>query len=237
MKQVFTKFVGKQQYLYIVLALIGMCFAGASVVLAQENTMDNQTSASYSGTTTIEDRQAAMEEKRAALELLKTERMKEIETKRTEIKVRMEERRAAFSSQMQERIRSLTGNLTERLQNAIDRFTAIIERFESRMTKLEERGIDTSEATVLVEEAKRKLSAASIILEGADTDVEYTVTSDNPRADWSGAKETFREVHGLIKESRELLRQALQTLKDAVGEPEPEGASTTEATTTDAAGT
>lgn len=216
MKQVFTKFVGKQQYLYIALAIIGMCFAGASVVLAQENTTGVSVPATFPGAANLEARNAAMEDKRAELEALRTERMKEIETKRTEIQVRMEERRAALSSQMQERIRSLADNLTERLLNVITKLRDIITRFESRMLKLEERGVDTDAAQALIDAANQKLSEATVLLEGIDTDVEYVVTSDNPRADWGGAKETFREVHGLIKEARDLLRQALQALKDAI---------------------
>lgn len=221
MKQVFTKYIGKQQYLYIALAIIGMCLAGASIVLAQEPTTDDVRSVqARPAAMDIEARQNAIDQKRAQFEALRMERMKEIETKRTEMKLRAEERRAALSVQAQQRITALGSSIANRLESAIATMQGIVTRFESRIATLQERGVNVDEAATLVAEAKQLLSEAKLLLDGIDTDVEYVITSDTPRADWTETKETLREIHALIKDARELLRQAIASLKEAVSRPD-----------------
>ena len=254
MKQSFTKHVGKQQYLYIVLAIIGMCFAGASLVLAEENAtgtpgtspqgvkvearleMSAEKKAEFEAKKAerdamLEERKNAIEEKRAAFEAAKTARMTEMEAKRAEIGARIAERKAALEANVQERVKMLGDNLAKRFETVLTHLSDIIGRIETRLLKLESEGIDTSDAELLVAEAKQKLEEAKALVAELDVEVEYTVTSENPKTDWAAAKEEFRKVHTLIKEVRELLRQAVTGLKTERPEPTPSAAEGTATTT------
>jgi exonuclease VII small subunit len=221
MKQVFTKFIGKQQYLYIALAIIGMCFAGASLVLAEEsetNTTPKPRGAMLQNMpedkrALFEARKEAIDEKRAAFEAIREERKGMLEEKRAEIQTRIAEKRAALGEAAQERIKMLAGNMQNRFENVVSTLSALIARIENHMEKLDAEGVDTTEAELMLAEAKQKLTEVQALVADLDVEVDYTVTSENPKSDWAAAKEEFRNVHTRIKEVRELLRETVAALK------------------------
>jgi len=177
------------------------------------------------------EREAAMEVHRAELEVKKEERATAIEEKKAEIEARREEKRAVLTERIQTRITGLAENATARLQAAIASMGEIVSRIKSRAEVLEARGVDVSDALRILDSAEAKLAEASAELSGIDVDVEYVVTSDEPRTDWENARAQFSAIRDLLKEARELLREAVSALKEAVQAADT--SSSTEETTTE----
>jgi hypothetical protein len=124
------------------------------------------------------------------------------------------ERRNTFTDALKERAYHLFTNMERRMEAAIERLTNIADRMETRAKKLNERGIDTSEAVKHIEEARAKLDEAALMLEGID--FVSMLGADKPREQFGELRESVRAVKGLIREAHQSLRNALAALRAAL---------------------
>jgi len=164
-----------------------------------------------------EERAAAMEERKAELETKRIEREATIEEKRAEIETRKAERVAALSEQRQERVTQVAANATDRLEAGITKVQGAIDSISERAQSLEDQGVAVDTAFATLASAESTLEEAAILVSGLSVEVEYATTSDDPQADWEGARAQFDAIRNLIKEAAELTRQAVAELKAAAG--------------------
>lgn len=198
------------------LALTGV----AAVANAQEET---------DGATPPAERAEIMEERRAEMQETMAERQATMEERRAQMastsaerQEMMEERRAALQERAQERITNLAANMSNRMDAVIARIQNVITRLESRMEKLEDRGVDTSEAAAALSAAQAELNNANTILATIDEDVAATVGSENPRESWQALRETYTSARDAIKLAHQGVRNTIALLKAAVAEAELE---------------
>lgn len=191
-----------KRYLIIPLSLL-LTFATVLPALALEGR------ASTTRATSTEDRMERMEDRREDME----ERRGELKTRIEERHVEMRERRIEFQQSMAERKVEHTKRV---ILATIERLRGIITRIESRIAKLEERGIDTTEATNFVNLAKDNLDDAEAAVNNFPTDFSSESAQDNfslIRAAASVAKDYIRTAHTNLKD-------AVRVLKAGNGESE-----------------
>lgn len=179
----------------------------------------------------IAERKAAFEERRATLIENMEARKATIAEKRALMASSTMARRAALKEEVQARISDRASKLTDMVGNAIARLETMSARLRDHALKFEERSVDVSEVMAILDEVDRLLVSAKEALAGVDTNISYATLSENPQEDWGDAKEQFSAVRAILTEVRELLREALATLKEAVKNNEPEAEEASEPTT------
>lgn len=229
--------------LFIGLVAFAVISGIASVASAQETAGDPGVSAAP---TRPEQQVAERDEKQAEVQTLRDEKKEELDARReamasnteamrakieeqrenmasrTEaIREKIEERKTVINERIKNRILALADNVSRKMRAAVGRLNQIIGRFETRVALLEERGIDGSDATAKLAEAKSYLATASNILENEiNAAVDATVGSDTPRESWMNARAQFSEARIAIRNAHQALREALALLKRAVAEAE-----------------
>ena len=113
--------------------------------------------------------------------------------------------------------------LALRYKAAIARFGHILERLESRTQKLQDRGIDVSSVTPLIEEAKNMQVEAEAKLEELKAKYEELLQGDDPKKVGELAKEIALEIKQEIKILHDKLREILSALKALTPEAAPLG--------------
>lgn len=133
------------------------------------------------------------------------------------VREKVQDRRVEIRDQMRDRVKNLVGNIKRRMNAAIERMGNIAGRLVTRIEKLEERGVDGTEALRLVGEAKSELSAASSIITGTDdAEVDTVIDSDIPKDAFASIKTKLREAAEHIRNAHQLLRDAIVALKEAI---------------------
>lgn len=180
-----------------------------------------------------EERQNAIDERREEVQNNIEERKAAAEERREEIQNNIAERREALSERSKERIVNLAANVSNRLDAAVERMQNIIDRINTRIAKLQDRGVDTSEAESHMNDAQDAVDAAKAQLENIDTVVSEAVTAEDPRTAWQNAKTEFLAIKENIKSAHASLRLAVSALKAAVVEVQNDTDDTDEEEPTD----
>lgn len=161
----------------------------------------------------VADRMAAMEERRAAI-------MEEAEARRASLMERRAfmasstiEKRALLREEVQKRIVDRASGLTTAVNRAITNLEAMVDRLRAHADKLSENSVDVTDTLALLDQADQLLASAKETLEGIDTNISYAAVSETPQKDWADAKEQFAAVRSILTDVRELLREALASLK------------------------
>lgn len=160
------------------------------------------------------ERLQAFEERRSVLMEKLEERREALAEKRALIASSTTARRALLKEEAQKRVIDRAGRLAGVMEGAIDRLTSMSARLRDHADKLAAESVDTTATIAILDEADRLLITAKEALEGVDTNVSYAASSASPQEDWSDAKEQFMEVRSVLEEVRQLLREALTSLKD-----------------------
>lgn len=127
-----------------------------------------------------------------------------------------EERKTAVQEVSHERIFNLSRNVTDRLTSALLRMEKIGTRLETRIAKLQSLGIDTapaeaklSEAMVLIsttQGALASIASQQMALTGDDTREAFKAI----RAEFITARDAIKQIHGLLRETVSLLKEAVR---------------------------
>jgi len=194
--------------MYLLIAIICGLFAIAASVFAQEG-------ATTSARPTAQER----EERQLLLQDRIEAHRADVEVKRAALEERRTdatEHRAALSDARQTRLATFIKNFQDRVLDATEKLWDIHDRIETRAQELALRGVDVAITTEKLREAEAKLTEVTELLAGIDTNVEYALTSDEPKTDLAELRTLFGTIRDLLKETRELLREAVAALKDAV---------------------
>lgn len=165
----------------------------------------------------VETRRSELAQKQAEWQEKFAARKSELEQKRAEMASSTAARKAALKDAVQAKVKERAIRIANVLTKAIDKIDGLRTRLATRAETLETQGIDMTEVNALLEEVRTTLLSAKEALKGIDVNIEYTVTSGDPKADWADTREQFEQVRDLIKTAHELLREALAAMKDAVG--------------------
>jgi hypothetical protein len=140
--------------------------------------------------------------------------------------------RAALSSLAQTRLTNLAANVSNRMDAYVRRITNVTDRLESRMNKMAEEGYDIEAARTKIDETRRELETAASTLASIDTIIANFVGSENPRAYWQTAKETYQTAREAIKAAHRGTVETLLILKSAQKVSSPTGTTTEPVTDT-----
>jgi len=138
----------------------------------------------------------------------------EVKQRRAQAQAQGEERRQALQERAQERLLNLAANLSNRMEAAIRRLDNVVMRIESRIAKLNELGVETSQAEINLTVAKRDLASARATLANIDSDVAGFITSNDPRAAWSRVKTIYESARQDIRSAHTNIRQVVADLKE-----------------------
>lgn len=193
----------KKQYLYIALAVLSLSLAITTHVFAQES----QSALSLPAISNSEAERLNQEQ---------SEMNERIEAGREERSERKNAVRGALTERIQDRIINLSRNMEGRMRAALERLEQIIGRMDSRIQKLEAEGVDTAQAETVLALAQESLKTAREALDGIDSTVVASITSDNPAASFPALRERYTTARNAIKDTHTHLQTMLAVLKDAV---------------------
>lgn len=162
-----------------------------------------------------EEVRAMLQEKKDALE----GRIQERKETRAQMQT---ERKAKLGLEMQVRLGQYVERIVERMSTAVDRLEQITERVDLRIKKLEENGVNLSEAneklhtiTPLIADAREYITLISKV----SIDI---LTSENPREESSEVREAVMLAKEGIKTIHTALSETVQLIKASVQVPAPE---------------
>lgn len=112
--------------------------------------------------------------------------------------------------------------MLNRFRAAIARFDHITGRLESRIEKLEERGIDVSSVTPLIEEAKNMKAEADVTMETLKAKYESLLEGENSKGIGEEAKEIALELKTEVRNLHAKLREIITAIKSLVPESDDE---------------
>jgi len=161
-------------------------------------------------------RQELFDAKRQEWQTKIENRRTEIERKRAELASSTAARKAALTERAQERVSDLSQRIASRLTEVIVKMQNLSDRMRARAMELSERDLDVYVVLSNLNEVDTLLNSARDSLSGIDTNIQYAVTSPNPRTDWQSTRSQFEAVRDILKEVRELLRETLLILKNTV---------------------
>lgn len=144
------------------------------------------------------------------------ERSEMLERKRSELASTTLARRAAFSDKAQERVRQMAQVSTNRLTEFLSRIKNFSSNLRDKSESLSLRGVDVSEATLLLDQVDELIRQAEASLSGIDINIEYTLTSENPLENWMDAKTQLQTTAEIIRTIRPLLQETVVTLREAI---------------------
>lgn len=159
---------------------------------------------------------ADLSENRAKWANASVERRAMLERKRAEIASSTLERKAALDSAAQERTRQLSQSLTAILSGAITRMENISSNLRVRAEVVSSQGADTAETVLLLNQIDDLIDQAESSLSGIDVNIEYTVTSEDPKKNWLETKEQFQITAEIIRTIRPLLQEIIATLRGTI---------------------
>lgn len=173
-------------------------------------------------TNAISDRMSAFEERRTQLMEEAEARRSTIMEKRALIASSTLAKRAALREETQKRVIERASGLTSVAERAIANLEAMIVRLRAHADKFAAQSVDVSGTLATLDEAEKLLESAKVALEGIDTNVSYATMSETPKEDWTDAKEQFMSVRDILQEVRELLAEAVSSLRSSAPRPATE---------------
>jgi exonuclease VII small subunit len=167
-------------------------------------------------------------EARERLQDNREDRQKELQEDRGEKKAEMEEmrekKRAELTDKRKDRIRAYLERILGRFRAAIARLEKLADRIDSRIEKLEEdRGINLSDASALVDEAQRNLEAAETALSNISSKAETAIGEEDPKTAFQKVREVLNEAKENIKSAHRTLVEAIKLVKASVIDSEEIG--------------
>jgi hypothetical protein len=130
--------------------------------------------------------------------------------RREEASSTKEEKRLQMEERVRDRVTHLMENIKAKMNAAIDRLRNIGDRLESRIEKLEEQGVDGTEARAHLETARTELQDAWDIINGdIYTNLYGAVSAANPA-------NNIRVLHGNVSETNTHIRNAHKELIQSV---------------------
>jgi DNA repair exonuclease SbcCD ATPase subunit len=179
-----------------------LVFNLSTVVLAQgdEHPGDN-----------IQDRLEDLREKRDENKQRRQDRLEEL---RRDVREKVATRQAQAKTRVLEKIKEIFGKIINRYNAALARLDTISERIASRIDKLNEKGVDTSEAEAKLFEAEEAGFAAQGLIEDAKASVDAIDTSSDSVRDFvqvakgavRSAKKGLFDYHKALVETIRLLK-------------------------------
>lgn len=200
-------------------AVLLLLFGGAALVFAEETTQSPEEWQQQAKErrdeflANTQERQQQREEKVAEFQT-------NMEERRAEFQAKQEERRAQLQARAQERITNLAANVSNRMEAVTTRLQNIIDRLHSRIEKLEELGVDTTEAKAALDSAQLSVDAAIEALSDIDEQVAEVVGSEDVKTAWTETKTIYSNVHDHLKTARTELQATVAALKKAVAAAE-----------------
>jgi hypothetical protein len=116
-------------------------------------------------------------------------------------------RQAVWENEQQERIAAYRERLTSRYHAAVDRLSLLADRVQSRIEKEGASGVDGSDASRILAEARRHIEAAR------DSLVAETVARDDIDTVVKTITTTFTYAKGELELAKEILTQSVAALK------------------------
>ena len=135
--------------------------------------------------------------------------------KRSVIETRRTEGSAVLAAAVQERVSMIADNAVLRLTETIDKLALIAVRLRVHALDLESRGVDVTAELSALASVEALFADARSVLAGIDVDIEYVVTSETPRAEWTEARVQFATIRDILTEAHTLLRETVTALKEA----------------------
>lgn len=122
---------------------------------------------------------------------------------------RIEERRQKLEAKSKEKIKHIVSKVFDRLEALATRLEQIGQKIGSRLAKLEEKGISTDSAELLLTEAKQTVSDARSELLRAKTAISNSVEGETSREE---IRSQIQDVRNLLEEARKLYLQAVESI-------------------------
>lgn len=164
--------------------------------------------------TLVEERIEINEERRENIRLKIEEKEATREAAKEELKAKLEEK-------AQNRVRTLFGNISTRIESAISRLYTLIERMEARLAIFAEEGENVLEIQEKIDSAKILLVSAENSLVVAKTELENTITSEDPKAGYLYVKDVVKDIKLTLVDAHSILVQVIGDMKGLrVGETE-----------------
>jgi|AntRauTorcE11897_2_1112592.scaffolds.fasta_scaffold09060_3 hypothetical protein len=128
---------------------------------------------------------------------------------------RQETRRANLDEQARQRITNLAALMSNRIEAVIARMANITSRLDSRIQKMEDRGLDVTEAQLTLDSARLSLEEAELSISNIDQLVSNTVGAEDVRVAWQEIKALFINVRDQLKTAQLELRNTVSALNSA----------------------
>lgn len=180
------------------------------IFVSAEDSGDSDSALKTRVKTELQERQEELEQKKEQVQeeiQVRTEALKaEMEAKRETVRNEVEQRREEALSRIRERLHNFSSVIVLRYEAALNRLEILSERIASRIAKLEEAGIDVTEAQELLDIANLKIETAAASIAAIST-VDEIIASNT-----STSTEAVRED---LNNLRDEMAQAKSDLKDA----------------------
>ena len=115
----------------------------------------------------------------------------------------------------QTRLLNLAANMSNRMEAAVTRLQNVTDRLTSRLNKMEEQGINVSDARAELVKAQTKLDEATQNLASIDTEVNAFVGSATPRENWQNLKNTYLDTRSAIISAHQNILATINLAKNS----------------------
>jgi DNA repair exonuclease SbcCD ATPase subunit len=171
-----------------------------------------------------DDRRDSLNDKKVELKVNQEERVNarqdkkvEMEGKREEKKLEREEKKRELHDKKKDRIHAHLERILHRFRAAIGRLEKMADRVDSRILKFEEdKGVDLSEASALVDETRRHLEAAKSALSSILSEAETALGAEDPKTAFERVREILHEAKESIKSAHKNLVEAIRLVKASI---------------------
>lgn len=169
--------------------------------------------AQEASTTPREDRRAEIEERQ-------TQRKAEVESRKAELEEKREAKRVELTEKRKERIRAYAEKVIARFMAAVERLEKLSERITERIAKMEEGGVDLSEAKLLLEDANAEIREARAQIDFAINTIPSILQNDNPKEIFESVREALNKAKESIKSAHRGLVEVIKNIKNSVSQSE-----------------
>ena len=143
----------------------------------------------------------------------------ERDERREELQEKQDERREELNEKRKDRIKAYIERILHRFDAAIERLEKLADRVDSRIAKLEEeRGVDLSEASDLVGEARIALWKAKDSLSGIESEAIAALKTGDPKTTFGIIREILNVAKEDIKSAHKKLVEAIRLVKASQGD-------------------
>jgi len=134
----------------------------------------------------------------------------------TTVKAKVGEVKERLAARHKERIRPSVEKMIDRYYPAVARIGSAKERIQAHIQKMEEKGIDLSEAKALLPVVDEYINTALDQIAQVKEEVETMIDSDNPRSVWQEVKILIASAKGSVRSAHKALRDVIIKIKASV---------------------